>query len=112
MADSEQVWRIHGAVVEKETGRPLGGLIVRAFDKDLLLDDMLGFAITADDGSFEVRFNERRFSLLFEASPDLYLRIYDQHGIRLLIETSDAIRRNASTAENYRVEIPAASLAG
>ena len=35
-------FKIHGKVIEKETGKGIPNLKVKAFDKDLLFDDVLG----------------------------------------------------------------------
>jgi hypothetical protein len=101
---------VFGTVEEEETGRPLPDLVVRAFDRDLLLDDKVGFTSTDDDGRFEIRFGPEDFRDLWEARPDLYLRIYDRAGVRLLHETTDAIRWNASPSERYRIRVPARAL--
>jgi len=105
-------YRVRGTIEEAETGRPLGGLIVRAFDRDLLFDDKLGFATSDERGAFEIRFGPEAFRDVRESHPDLYLRVYDAEGTGLLHETTDAIRWNASTDERYRIRIPARALAG
>jgi len=109
--DDRKDFRIFGVVREAETGRPLANLVVRAFDRDLLFDDKLGYTNTDDDGCFEIRFGMARFRDLFESKPDIYLRIFDQDGIRLIHETTDAIRWNASKNEQYQIQIPARALA-
>ena len=38
--------RVVGTVLEEESGRPLEGLVVRAYDKDILFDDRLGSVST------------------------------------------------------------------
>jgi hypothetical protein len=103
-------FRVTGTVEEEETGRPLGNLIVRAFDRDLLFDDKLGFASTDADGRFEIRYGEADFRDAWESQPDLYLRVFDADGSHLLHETTDAIRWNASSREHYRVRIPSRAL--
>jgi hypothetical protein len=108
--DDRREFRIFGVVEEAETGRPLMNLVVRAFDRDLILDDKIGYTNTDDDGHFEIRFGTERFREFFESQPDLYLRIYDRTGARLLHETTDAIRWNASKNEEYRIQIPASAL--
>ena len=80
-------FRVEGTIEESETGRPLAGLIVRAFDKDLLFDDKLGFSITDELGRFVIRFTDDAFRDFAETSPDLYLRIYDSTGESLLHQT-------------------------
>ena len=108
--DDRDEFRIFGVLEEAETGRPLANLVVRAFDRDLIFDDKIGYTNTDDDGRFEIRFGTERFRDLIEARPDLYLRIYDRTGVHLLHETKDAIRWNASKNEEYRVRVPASAL--
>jgi hypothetical protein len=107
---ARDAYRISGTVEEEETGRPLGGLIVRAFDRDLVIDDKVGFATTDDDGRFEIDYRTEDFRDLGESRPDLYLRVYDAEGTGLLLETREETRRSASTHEHYRLRIPARSL--
>ena len=64
-------YRIFGVVREAESSRPLEGLLVRAFDRDLLFDDALGSTLTGANGRFEIQFTELRFKELFEGRPDL-----------------------------------------
>jgi carotenoid cleavage dioxygenase len=97
-------------VEELETGRPLAELVVRAFDRDLLRDDGLGYASTDAAGRFAIRFDTSRFQDVREERPDLYLRVFDKYGTRLLLETSDAIRWDAKLVEEYRLRVPARAL--
>jgi hypothetical protein len=106
----QEIFRVFGTIEEEETGRPLTNLVVRAFDRDLIFDDKVGFATTDADGHFEIRFDRRSFSDVRELRPDLYLRIYDPSGTRELHRTTDAIRWNASASESYRLRIPARAL--
>jgi hypothetical protein len=106
MAGGEREFRVFGRIEEAETARPLGQLVVRAFDRDPVFDDKLGFATTDAEGRFEIRFGSEDFRDLFESRPDLYLRVYDTSGTRLLHETTEAIRWNASESEHYRIRIP------
>jgi hypothetical protein len=99
-----------GTIEEEETGRPLPSLIVRAYDRDLVFDDKVGFTTTDADGRFEIRFHREDFSDVRESQPDLYLRVYDPSGIRELYQTRDAIRWRASSKETYRLRIPARAL--
>jgi hypothetical protein len=103
-------FRVFGTIEEEETGRPLGNLIVRVFDRDLVFDDKVGFATTDDDGRFEIRFKRQDFRDVTESRPDLYLRIFDVSGTREVHHTADCIRWNASPSEGYRIRIPARAL--
>lgn len=97
-------FKITGRIVEKESGLGVRGLRVRAYDKDLLYDDLLGTALTDDDGRFEMQYTERDFRELFECRPDIYLSIYAPP-YRFLIDTQAAIRWNAGTEEHFELAI-------
>lgn len=103
-------FRIRGSVIEDESGRPLEGLVVRAYDEDILVDDFLGEARTDANGRFEVIFTEVQFMDLYETRPDLYLRVFDPSGARLLRSTEDHVRSNAELTEAFEVRIPRARL--
>lgn len=97
-------FRISGRVYEKESGRNVPGLIVRAYDKDLFFDDLLGTAITDASGKFELRYAEADFRELFDAKPDIYLSIYAPPR-RFLLDTRDAVRWNAGKEETFEIAI-------
>ena len=102
--------RVVGSVVEAESGRPLEGLLVRAYDKDLIFDDRLGDTYTNAEGKFELSYTEAQFRDFNETQPDLYLRVYDASGKRLLHTTEREVRQ-AETLERYEIKIPRAKLA-
>ncbi len=101
-------FRAHGTVVEDETGRPLEGLVVRAYDLDTLADDFLGETHTDAEGRFEVVFTEVDFMDAFETRPDVYVRVFDSDGKRLLESLEGDVRRNTLTDRAVR-HSPAAS---
>jgi hypothetical protein len=103
--------RLYGSVVEEESGKPLAGLLVRAYDQDLVFDDHLGDTHTDAAGRFELAFSELQFRDLHETLPDLYLRIFDPSGERLLHSTERAVRKNAQVVERFEIRIPRAQLA-
>jgi hypothetical protein len=97
-------YEITGVVLEKESGAPVRGLLVRGYDKDLIYDDLLGTAITDEEGRFTMAYTERDFSELFEKRPDIYLEVYAAP-MRFLASTKDAIRWGAATDERFVIEI-------
>ena len=103
--------RVIGTVVEEESGKPLQGLRIRAFDKDLIFDDKLGDTLTDAAGKFEISYTEAHFRDLDETEPDVYIRIYDGSGKKLLYTTEKAVRRNAQIVERFDVKISKAKLA-
>jgi hypothetical protein len=104
--------RVIGTVVEEESGRPLAGLRVRAYDKDWIFDDKLGETRTDAAGRFEISYTEVQFRDLEETLPDVYLRVYDADGERLLYSSEKAVRRNALVVERFDIRIPRETLAG
>ena len=103
--------RVIGTVVEEESGKPLQGLRVRAFDKDLIFDDKLGEQVTDAQGKFEISYTEAHFRDFEETVPDVYIRIFDATGKKLLYTTEKAVRKNAQITENFDVKIARAKLA-
>jgi len=104
--------RLYGSVIEEESGRPLEGLVVRAYDQDLIFDDHLGDTHTDAAGQFQISYTEVQFQDLHETLPDLYLRIFDASGKRLLHTTEREVRKNAQVAERFEIRIPRAQIEG
>jgi len=103
--------RVVGTVVEEESGRPLEGVVVRAYDKDILFDDKLGSVHTNAKGEFEISYTETQFRDFNETQPDLYLKVFDASGKTLLLSTKKQLRQ-AEVLERYELRIPRAKLAG
>ena len=99
-------FKIRGRVYVRETEQPLAELIIRAYDRDLLIDDLLGDATTDNSGLFEILYAERDFKDLFEKAPDIYLRIYDSLGEKTIHTTADWVRWNAGGDEWFDVAVP------
>ena len=103
-------FRVYGSVVEEESERPLEGLVIRAYDEDLLVDDHLGDTRTDASGRFEVIFTEVQFMDFHETRPDLYVRVFDKNGTRLLHTTENAVRSNARGDERFDIRIARARI--
>lgn len=104
---------ISGVVREKESGIPVPGLLVRAFDKDLIFHDLLGNAVTASDGTFSIGYNEKDFREIFEKRPDIFLHIYGREtaddpgrtGDVPIYSTKTHVRFNAGRREFFAIEL-------
>ena len=105
-------FHVAGSVREAGSDRPLRGLIVRAYDKDVVFDDHLGDARTDAEGRFEIQFTELAFKDAFEQRPDVYLRIFDSAGANELYSTVNAVRREARAQEFFEIRVPTERLAG
>jgi hypothetical protein len=99
-------FRIIGRVRGSLNGGPKPGLHVRAFDKDIVFDDHLGDAVTNERGEFFLEFTEAEFRDVWEERPDLYLRVFDSRGKKLLASTEREVRWDARTVEHFEIEVP------
>ena len=100
-----QRFRVEGVIREQETGRPIPGLMVCAFDKDVVSDDYLGESETDPAGRFEVRFTDAEFKDAVESRPDIFLCVFEPGTEEPIHDTSSSIRRNASNEEYYEIAI-------
>jgi hypothetical protein len=105
-------FRVHGVVREAETDLPVPRVRVRAYDKDLLFDDLLGETATDDQGEFEVRYAGSDFQELFDSRPDIYFRVYDETGSQLLLDSADSVRWDAGADEVLDLVLPRHHLPG
>ena len=103
---------ISGVLTEKESGKFLAGLEIRAWDKDVIFDDYLGSSLTDPSGRFRILFTDEFFANAFDQRPDIYLRVYDVATEREVYSSRDTVRWNAGTEEHFDVAIPRTDLAG
>ena len=69
---------ISGQIVNKNN-LPLAGLRVEAWDKDLLIDDFVGEAVSDNNGLFTISFTANRFKDLFmDRKLDLFFKIFQK----------------------------------
>jgi hypothetical protein len=91
----QQRFRIRGLVVDSKTRRGIEGLRVEAWDKDLLIDDLVGSGITGDKGSFSLDFGvDYSSELFFDRSPDLFFKVFRDD--TLIKSTPDSVLWNTS----------------
>ncbi len=98
--------KVSGHVRELETGLPLPGLTVEAYDKDLIFDDYLGAATTNFAGHYTITSDVSQFQSFFDKKPDIYLRILPPGGGNVLFSTEDSVKWNASADEICDVAVP------
>jgi dienelactone hydrolase len=105
-------FQIQVRVLAKETEIPLPGLFVKAYDRDLLFDDLLGGAFTDKEGSAAIVFDESDFREFFDKHPDVYFRIYAPDRKRLLFDNRDEAAWNVGQQLSVIIRISLEQLHG
>ncbi|HBB31404.1 MAG TPA: hypothetical protein DDZ80_21630 [Cyanobacteria bacterium UBA8803] len=83
-------FQILGSVIDSKTSGQVSGLRVEAWDKDLIINDLVGSAVTDERGNFHIEFDESYFQELFaDRQPDLFFRIFRDN--QLLKSTEDSV---------------------
>ena len=99
-------YEISGMVQEAEGERGVPGVIVSAFDKDRLFDDLLGEVMSDAAGAFHITYDEEKFKSLFDKAPDIYLTVKSASG-KVLYTTEGATRFNATPHEQFQLKVSA-----
>lgn len=102
---SWQRFRVRGVVRERNTGRPLAGYRVAAFDQDVIADDFLGDCLTDAEGGFEIRFLETDFKDALEVRPDLYLQVFAPDSSIPVADTESEVRHDAGLDEYFEIGV-------
>ncbi|MEQ8755801.1 MAG: carotenoid oxygenase family protein [Coleofasciculus sp. G1-WW12-02] len=103
-------FKVSGCVYESESGSGIPGLVVKAFDQDLIKDDDLGEALTDSQGNFEILYDEKDFGEKFEGNPDLYIVVKTPDRHHVLYTNKKTIRQKATVNEHFKIAITQANL--
>ena len=91
-------FNIQGRVTDSHSGQGIANLCVEAWDKDLLFDDLVGSAVTDEQGAFQMQFDETYFRELFlDRRPDLFFRVFRENV--LIKSTENSVMWNVKTTE-------------
>lgn len=97
-------YRIEGRVTDVSSGASVPNVLVEAWDKDFIGDDLVGSATSDAQGKFVMEFNDSYFRELFsDHRPDLYFMVF--LGDDLLASTEDDILWNVKPGTT-RVTLP------
>ena len=97
MADRAS-FRIVGRVIDASTRDGIPDLLIKAWDADLIFDDLVGSAPTDTNGSFFMEFDESYFKeLFFDRRPDLYFEIF--HRGRYIFTTKGDVQWQVGKGE-------------
>ncbi|NET49447.1 MAG: hypothetical protein F6K09_12145, partial [Merismopedia sp. SIO2A8] len=104
------IFRISGCVIDRKTRRGISGLRIEAWDKDLILDDLVGSTISDSEGTFQIEFDGSYFQEAgLNKQPDLFFKVF--HKNKLFTDTKDSVLWNVK-AQNTQItlELDAPSL--
>jgi hypothetical protein len=91
-------YKVTGNVLNRETSEGVPGLRVEAWDKDLLVNDLVGAATTNRYGVFRIQFDETYFKELFlDRRPDLFFKVFREGA--LIASTEDNVLWNEANAD-------------
>lgn len=94
-----------GRVADRR-GRPLAHLLVRAYDRDLRSEELLGECVTGRDGRYQIHWSQRQLYGRGKQTADLALKVLSAgRGHELYTADVDATRFNASAREEINVTI-------
>lgn len=105
MAKEKNAFVIYGKITGKQRKKGIAGLIVEALDKDLLVDDKLGSAVTDKKGNFEIVYDSNDFrELFFDQKPDIYLKVKNING-ETIYTSEQKVKYQASRVEEFDIVI-------
>ncbi len=91
-------FRISGQVIDRTTHHGVPYVRVEAWDKDPFINDLVGGAVTDEQGRFRVEFERSHFTEWFlDPRPDLFFKVFNRD--RLLTSTEHAVMSNVPPGE-------------
>jgi hypothetical protein len=92
-------FHISGRTIHHQTRQGIPNLRVEAWDKDLIFNDLVGSAITDEQGRFQITFTEAYFRECFlDRRPDLFFKVFNQQN-QLLASTEDDVLWNVTAGD-------------
>jgi hypothetical protein len=93
-----KIFRIEGQVLNRKDQKGVPGLRVEAWDKDPVIDDLLGSAKTDENGRFTLSFDETYYQeICFDRKPDVYFKVFDKG--KLIKSTEDSVLWNVKSGK-------------
>ena len=99
-------FNITGRVIIDQLGIPVPNLVVKAYDKDLFFDDVLGSDTTDQEGRFDILSATNDFSELFKRNPNIYFKVFDGQTKELLYESAVYTNINVREEKPVIIAIP------
>jgi hypothetical protein len=97
---------VYGRVTVAPRNRPAVGLVVRAYDRDLRDEQLLGEAVTGRDGRYAIGYLKAAFSRSEKDYADLVVRVFDDGGQTVVHEPRvEEIQYNAGPEVRVDVQL-------
>jgi 5-hydroxyisourate hydrolase-like protein (transthyretin family) len=97
--------------VTRSSGDPASGLLVRAYDRDLRSEQLLGEATTEEGGRYEIAYASEQFRDAEQGRADLVMRVFNEVGVELEADSNrDGTIFNAERAESVDLQITSSEL--
>lgn len=74
---------IVNGLVRQQDGRGVPNVTVKAYDQDLRSQELLGEAITTENGAYEIGYSADQFARAEKKSADLLVRVFSPDGVQL-----------------------------
>ena len=104
----EQTYKVSGHV-RLEDGKPLVGVLVHAFDRDMRHEQPLGNTTTDSKGEYQIPYTREQFRRAEKESADLVVKVLDQDGNEI---TASNIYFNAKSEQTIDITVPSAQNIG
>jgi hypothetical protein len=108
MVRARLAFSLSGVIADDASGRPIKGIRVRVFDKELFRDQLLGEGRTDDKGRYTVRFGAEGFTGPHrerERSSDLFVQLYDTDD-RLIYTSERSVVVDAGRHTTLDIRVP------
>lgn len=95
---AKNTFRSRGCVIDLRSQGGVAGLRIEAWDKDLIVDDLVGSAVTDEEGAFQISFDRSYFAeLFFDRQPDLFFKVFQDDV--LIRSTEDDVLWNLEASD-------------
>jgi len=102
--NSRNVYVVQGTVKDGK-GSMLKGLLVKAYDRDLRSESVLGESLTDKKGAYKINYTPESFIAKEKKNADLFLRVFTSGGTLVFETDFDRIIFNASEFETIDISI-------
>lgn len=101
----EKTYLVFGRITNKRN-EPLTNLLVRAYDRDMRSEELLGQSITDKNGKYEIVWTSSRLSERRNKEADIAVKVFTKEKKTLLFSSGmDTVRFNASAREEINIII-------